>query len=74
MRLSEFRRAVLEEFGEVNGAALTRELWLTDFSSTADEAIAAGVSPREVWLVLCREMDVPLTSRHGRGLIDPATR
>lgn len=74
MRVSEFRRAVAEEFGEVHGAVLTRDLWLSSYSSTAEDALRAGAQPREVWLALCREMDVPLQKRHGRGLLDPNDR
>lgn len=71
MRVSEFRRAVTDEFGDVNGPVLTRDLWLAEFASTADEALNSGAEPRAVWHALCREMDVPLTKRHGRGLLDP---
>ena len=33
---------------------------------TAVEALAAGAPPREVWLALCDDMDVPEGRRHGR--------
>lgn len=72
MRVSEFRRAVNDEFGAVHGPVLTRDLWLPQFAGTADDALLSGAPPREVWLALCREMDVPLAHRHGRGLIDPS--
>ena len=39
---------------------------------TADQALAAGVSPREVWLALCRVQEVPVDRRHGAGLPKPA--
>jgi hypothetical protein len=35
---------------------------------TAVEALEAGVPPREVWLALCDDMDVPEERRHGRDL------
>lgn len=74
MRVSEFRRAVIEEFGAAHGPVLTRDLWIASLGNTADEALTAGARPRDVWLALCQEMDVPLAKRHGRGLIDPAQR
>jgi hypothetical protein len=71
VRLSEFHRAIREEFGDVHGPVLARELWLTSFASTADEALSAGLAPRDVWNALCEEMNVPPAQRHGRGLKDP---
>jgi len=71
VRLSEFHRAVREEFGDVHGPVLLQELWLTPFASTADEAIRGGVTPRDIWEALCDEMNVPPARRHGRGLRDP---
>lgn len=71
MRLSEFHRAVRDEFGEVNGVILTRDLWLSDFSATADDALDRGVSPAAVWEALCNEMRVPHARRYGRGLLEP---
>ncbi|MEB4615897.1 DUF3046 domain-containing protein [Leucobacter sp. M11] len=71
MRLSEFRRAVAEEFGPVHGPVLTRDQWLAELGGTVDEALAAGADPRDAWLALCREMSVPTERRHGRGLVDP---
>lgn len=72
LRLSEFRRAVKDEFGQLTGSALLRELVLDDLDGkTADEAIAAGVPPRRVWLALCRANDVPKERWYAVGLIKP---
>lgn len=71
MRLSEFRRAVAEEFGVAHGPVLMRDLWLSELGSTCDEALASGMRPAQVWAALCSEMDVPVARRHGRGLLDP---
>jgi hypothetical protein len=35
------------------------------------DALAAGVPPRDVWLALCIEADVPESRRHGVGTRDP---
>ena len=72
MRLSEFRQALTDEFGDGYGRVLTRDLILTAFGRTADQALAGGVPAREVWLALCAETDVPKSRWHGAGL--PAAR
>jgi hypothetical protein len=63
MRLSEFR----DGYGRV----LTRDLILTPLGRTADQALAAGIPPREVWLALCAETDVPEARWYGAGLPAP---
>ena len=70
MRLSEFDRAVADEFGG-RGAALVHDLTLSALGHrTAAEALAAGVAAREVWLALCAEMDVPPNRRYGVGRLE----
>jgi len=72
VRLSEFRRAVAAEFGEGFGVALTRDLVLAEFGHvSADDAIAAGAEPRDVWIALCRASEVPRERWYGAGLKDP---
>jgi hypothetical protein len=74
MRRSEFERAVTDEFGP-RGGALISDLALSSLGHrTADEALAAGFSPREVWLALCEEMDVPPERRYGAGRLEPKRR
>lgn len=72
MKLSEFRLAVSHEFGEAYGRSLARDLVLAPLGNrTADEALAGGIRPAEVWQALCVEMDVPIERRHGAGLREP---
>ncbi|WP_084766634.1 DUF3046 domain-containing protein [Leucobacter komagatae] len=71
MRHRAFRTAVAEEFGEAHSGVLLRDYWLATLGSTPDDALARGVSPRDVWDALCSEFDVPESRRHGRGLSDP---
>ncbi|GAA0992013.1 DUF3046 domain-containing protein [Subtercola frigoramans] len=72
MRLSEFRQAVLDEFGPGFGRVVTNDLALSEFDGrTADEAISRGADAREVWLALCRAADVPKSRWHGAGLPQP---
>jgi hypothetical protein len=68
MRLSEFWRAVTDEFGAEYGRALVRDVVLTEMGDrTAEGAIAVGLPVREVWLALCRAMDVPASRWYGVG-------
>jgi hypothetical protein len=71
MRRSEFDRAVTDEFG-AQAAALLADLVLSGVDGrTATEAIAAGVPPRDVWIALCAETDVPAHRRYGVGRLEP---
>ncbi len=71
MRRSEFSRAVDDEFG-LRGDALVVDLVLPGVGGrTAADALRAGVSPRDVWLALCAETDVPLERRYGAGRLEP---
>ncbi|MGO4534000.1 DUF3046 domain-containing protein [Leifsonia sp. 2MCAF36] len=68
MKLSEFQRAVSDEFGSSYGQTLLTDLVLAELGGrTGNEAIAAGLPPREVWLALCRETGVPSSRWYGAG-------
>ncbi|WP_022881799.1 DUF3046 domain-containing protein [Gryllotalpicola ginsengisoli] len=72
MRLSEFNRAVADEFGAAYGRQLVRDLVIVELGGrTCEQALAAGVPARDVWLALCEATDVPAERRHGAGLPDP---
>lgn len=74
MRRSEFQRAVDDEFGS-RAASVVADLALSGVGHrTAAQAIADGVPPREVWLALCDETDVPAARRHGAGRVEPRRR
>lgn len=61
-----------EEFGDAYGRVLTRDLVLTPLDGrTADQALAAGVPARDVWLALCAEVDVPHSRWYGAGIPAP---
>ncbi len=71
MRRSEFQRAGDDEFGE-RAAFVVTDLSLSGVGyRTAAQALSDGVPPRDVWLALCIEADVPEARRHGVGLLDP---
>ena len=72
MRLSEFNRAVDEEFGHAYGRMLVRDLVLPELGSvTAEQALTAGRPAKDVWLALCEATDVPPQRRYGAGLPAP---
>jgi len=72
VRLSEFWLAVSDEFGPEYGRVLTSDLVLGEIGGlTAQQGIAKGVAPREIWLALCEAMDVPANRRYGVGQREP---
>ena len=74
MRRSEFLRAVEAEF-QARGTSLVNDLVLAAVGNrTPLEALADGVPPRDIWLALCEEMDVPDSRRHGVGRLEPRAR
>jgi len=75
MRLSEFWLAVSDEFGPEYSRVLTSDLVLGEIGGlTAEQGIARGVPPREIWLALCEAMDVPANRRYGVGQREPKRR
>ncbi|WP_193598674.1 DUF3046 domain-containing protein [Microbacterium sp. YJN-G] len=73
MRRSEFLRAVEDEFGG-RANSITHDLVLSALGSTALEALEAGVPPRDIWLAVCDETDVPAGRRYGVGRLEPRRR
>ena len=74
MRRSEFLRAVDAEFGARGGALVADLVLSTVGHRTAAQAMEAGIPPREIWLALCAEMDVPESRRYGAGRLEPKRR
>lgn len=73
--MSEFQRAVADEFGDAYGRSLLNDLVLGVLGDrTAREALHGGVPPRKVWLALCDAMDVPQERRIGVGRLEPLKR
>jgi hypothetical protein len=67
VRLREFWTLMEEEFGEAYAPSLARAHVLRRLDGrTVLEALEAGVPPREVWLAVCEDMDVPEERRLGR--------
>jgi hypothetical protein len=58
--LTEFRARTVEAFGDLRAGHLVRSHHLAAFGGrTADEAIDAGASVKQVWLALCTEFEIP---------------
>lgn len=58
-----------DEFGAGYSRVLSSTLVLAGVGGrTADQALAAGVSPRKVWLAICDVQDVPPERRLGRDV------
>lgn len=71
MKLSEFQLAVADEFGAF-GRVLLRDTVIVELGNrTPEEALAAGVPAREVWLAICRAQEVPVSRWHGAGRPTP---
>lgn len=69
MRISDYWRLMDDEFGAGYSRVLSSTLVLAGVGGrTADQALAAGVSPRQVWLALCEVQDVPPERRLGRDV------
>ncbi|NAZ74765.1 MULTISPECIES: DUF3046 domain-containing protein [Kineococcus] len=67
MRVSEFWTLVEDEFGTAYGRSLAADQVLLALDDrTAQQALDAGVEPKEIWLALCEAMDVPQARRLGR--------
>jgi hypothetical protein len=63
--VTEFWGRMHEQFGNVRGDSIARDQVLAELGGrTAREALEAGVEPREVWLAICRQLDVPVRRRH----------
>lgn len=69
MRTSRFWTLVEDEFGAAYAHSLARSHVMSALGGrTAVEALESGIPPREVWLALCADMDVPEERRHGRDV------
>ncbi|TPX00942.1 DUF3046 domain-containing protein, partial [Schumannella luteola] len=59
MKLSEFHRAVDDEFGPFGRVLLSDTVVVALGNRTPLAALDAGVPAREVWRELCRAQEVP---------------
>lgn len=60
MRLTQFRQLMSEEFGSIRANSLAADHVFADLGGrTADQALEAGVDPKDVWRAVCAAFDVP---------------
>ncbi|GAA0526941.1 Protein of unknown function (DUF3046) [Saccharopolyspora erythraea NRRL 2338] len=60
MRHTVFRRWMADEFGPTRAEMLAQDHVLSSLGGrTADEALEAGMPPKEVWTAVCDAFEVP---------------
>ena len=60
MRITVFRRLMAEEFGSMRAEMLAKDHVLTALGGrTIDQALAAGMSTKDIWRAVCDDFDVP---------------
>jgi Protein of unknown function (DUF3046) len=75
MRMSEFWTLVDDEFGRAQGRALVRDHVIGTLGDrSAEQALEAGEEPREVWLALAADLEVPPERWWGRDTAGPRRR
>lgn len=67
MRLSHFWTLMREEFGPGYAGSLAHDHTLGSLGGrTAEQALADGIPPRDVWRAVCDDFDVPPAGRFGK--------
>ena len=75
MRMSDFWALMDDEFGAAYAHSLARDHVLGALGNrTPLQALESGVKPREAWLALCSDMDVPAERWLGQELRNPRKR
>ena len=64
MRLQEFWSRLDEQFGPMRAHSVARDHVFSELGGrTVEEALEAGIEPREVWKAVCNAYDVPPARR-----------
>ena len=64
MRLTVFWQKMRGQFGDTYAASVAKDYVLTDLGGrTVDQALAAGVEPKEIWRAVCQAFEIPEGSR-----------
>ncbi|GAB3459356.1 DUF3046 domain-containing protein [Streptomonospora sediminis] len=64
MRLSHFWERMYGQFGEAYADSLARDHVIDILGSrTVEQALSAGVNPKEVWRAVCETFDLPAGAR-----------
>jgi hypothetical protein len=60
MRNTVFRKLMAGEFGEIRAEMLARDHVLSSLGGrTADQALEAGISAKEIWVAVCDAFEIP---------------
>lgn len=68
MRASHFWTLLQDEFGSANAGVIAASLELPGLRSTAEQALAAGIDPGDVWTAVCDLHDIPAERRLGKDI------
>ena len=64
VRLTYFRELMAGEFGAARAAAVSHDHVFAELGGrTVEEALEAGIDPRDVWRVVCEVYEVPPARR-----------
>ncbi|QGK69442.1 DUF3046 domain-containing protein [Allosaccharopolyspora coralli] len=64
MRHTVFRDRMATEFGRLRAEMLAQDHVMSALGGrTVDEALEAGIDPKQVWRTLCEEFEVPSDRR-----------
>ncbi|AKT52198.1 DUF3046 domain-containing protein [Arsenicicoccus sp. oral taxon 190] len=67
MRVSELKRLLDDEFGASYASSVAADHQMGALGGrTVDQAVAAGIDPRTIWLALCDSYDIPPERRLGK--------
>ncbi|APT84932.1 DUF3046 domain-containing protein [Corynebacterium aquilae] len=59
MRLQKFHDLIAAEFGGAHGGFIVTSHVLASLGDTPANLLDKGVDPREIWIELCKDFDVP---------------
>jgi hypothetical protein len=64
MRHTAFRRLMADEFGQVRAEMLAEDHVLSSLGGrTVNQALEAGIHPKQVWQAICEAFEVPAERR-----------
>ncbi|MGB3442797.1 MAG: DUF3046 domain-containing protein [Actinophytocola sp.] len=64
MRITVFRKHMAQEFGDVRADMLARDHVFSSLGGrTVDQALEAGLEPKEIWRAVCEAFEVPFERR-----------
>jgi hypothetical protein len=64
MRITVFRRLMADEFGPIRAEVLAKDHVFSALGGqTVEQALAAGLSAKEIWREVCAAFDVPAERR-----------